>query len=158
MAVYNALLYRSHELLVHVIQQEESLVPKDAQLEYFACNPHYVSYRLKFSYLNHNRKIYIPAEQIREHIPWPLLGDEDILAATYPETNFWVYQALADLVGQHFRGRNWITESGAGESSNTLLNYTSLVAQQTTSDNPNETVFGSVFWPRYNLRNIWWSL
>lgn len=152
MWAYHALLRSSRELLVQVIQQETQK-GNYVDIEYYTCNPHYAWYDLKFSYLNENRNIDIIGELFGDRIPWPLFGEEEILSATYPETNFWVYQALADLVGQHFKGTIFNPGSGAGQSSDTLLSYTTLVAQQTAVDNPNATVLESVFWPKHNFRN-----
>jgi hypothetical protein len=81
-------------------------------MDIFECVPYQVSYDLKFTYVDNVRTIEIMSEDFVQPVPWPLFARNQSLSATYAQTNYWAYQAPADLVGRHFDGRMWLDQRG----------------------------------------------
>ncbi|RSL42921.1 hypothetical protein CEP54_015305 [Fusarium duplospermum] len=150
--IYIGILLNNREFLALATQQEQ----RDRQvfdLEYFQCQPHHVMYKLKIIFTNDVRQLEVVDEQFLERVSWPMFSGNRSLSATYKETNFWAYQALADLVGQHFRGQIWMPVRGqGGQVTTTILSYSSLVGAQRTLDNPNATVFQVVEYPKLGFQ------
>ncbi|CAO2653747.1 Nn.00g031580.m01.CDS01 [Neocucurbitaria sp. VM-36] len=148
-AVYVGVLQPSRRL-VGLVHAQETIDGKYVHLpEYFLCVPWEVTYELTFSYKDNIRHIRLDNQVFVRQIRWPRSTRTGLLTLSYPETNFWAYEALADVVGQHFSGGIWLETSGT--TSNTLLAYSSLVGLQISPDNPNMTVMESVPWPKFDF-------
>ncbi|KAJ3524816.1 hypothetical protein NM208_g11904 [Fusarium decemcellulare] len=150
--LYKAPPMLDRELIGFVVQQETINNEYKTSLEYFSCVPHKLLYKINVTYTNNIRQLDVVQEEILEPIPWPVFIRNQTLSATYAETNFWAYQALADVLAQNLRRGIWLPMYGETTSS-TLLSYASLVDQQTTDKNPNATVFAELFYPKLNFRN-----
>ncbi|KAL2674179.1 hypothetical protein Neosp_012626 [[Neocosmospora] mangrovei] len=150
--VYIGVLLNNRGLLALAAQQEQR-GEEVLDFEYFRCQPHRVVYNLKITFTNDIRRLEVVDEEFQERVSWPMFSGNRSLSATYKETNFWAYQALVDLVGQHFRGQIWMPGRGqGGQATTTTLSYSPLVGAQKSIDNPNATVFQVVEWPKLGFR------
>ncbi|KAK7425975.1 hypothetical protein QQZ08_007557 [Neonectria magnoliae] len=151
-AVYHAVLLIDRGVSGMVVQQERrDNGTLEHSLEYFSCEPRRVVYHLTFSFVNNIRTIEYGEEVVVGQVSWPTFPSNRSLSASYARTNFWAYQGLADVLGQHIKGSMWLP-IGGGTTSSTTLSYTSLVAQQTAEGNPNQTVFQALYWPKLQFR------
>ncbi|RSM04592.1 hypothetical protein CEP52_006775 [Fusarium oligoseptatum] len=108
---------------------------------------------LNVTFINDVRRLQVVGEEFVDRVPWPMFPGNMSLSATYKESNFWAYQALADLVGQHVQGHIWFPRGGwGGQVTTTILSYSSLVGPQRDFRNLNETLFTSVEWPKLGFR------
>lgn len=149
--IYLGLLTDERKLIAYVQQQETRNGETIKIEEYFGCIPHQVTYELSVAYTNNIRRIEVISETVLKPVWWPLFLRNSTLSATYDETNFWAYQALADVVGQNLRGAIWLPSSDETESS-TTLSYTSLTAIRYNARYPNMTVLGAASWPKLDFR------
>ncbi|KAF5005917.1 hypothetical protein FDECE_7675 [Fusarium decemcellulare] len=149
---YKALPLYDRELIGFVAQHE--IINGDLEIidEYFSCIPHTVIYKLKLTYANNIRQLDVVSEEVVEPVPWPVFVRNRTLSATYAETNFWAYQALADVLARHLEGGIWLASDG-GQSSSTLLSYTSLVGYLTETENSNETLLVDMITPKLRFRH-----
>ncbi|KAH6886870.1 hypothetical protein B0T10DRAFT_563104 [Thelonectria olida] len=151
--VYHARLLKSRRILGLVIQQEQREEDRDPEfsMEYFVCEPKRVMYDVQFSFVNNIRTIRFGKKEVVGPIRWPTFRFNDTLKASYAQTNFWAYQALADLLGRSFRGSMRMPQGGDTTSS-TILSYTSLVGHQRQQGNLNATVLEALYWPKPEFR------
>ncbi|RSM19573.1 hypothetical protein CDV31_001460 [Fusarium ambrosium] len=150
--IYIGVLFNDREL-VALAEQREHLDKPVSDDEYFQCQPYCVIYRLNVTFVNDVRRLQVVGEEFVDRVPWPMFPGNMSLSATYKESNFWAYQALADLVGQHVQGHIWFPRGGwGGQVTTTILSYSSLVGPQSDFRNLNETLFTSVEWPKLGFR------
>lgn len=150
--IYIGILFNNRQLVALAEQREHRDRPISDD-EYFQCQPHRVTYRINVTFINDIRHLQVIDEEFLERVPWPMFPGNMSLSATYRETNYWAYQALADLVGQHFQGHIWFPRGGwGGQVTTTILSYSSLVGPQKDFRNTNKTVFPSVEWPKLGFR------
>ncbi|RSL88686.1 hypothetical protein CEP51_001610 [Fusarium floridanum] len=58
---------------------------------------------LNVTFVNDVRRLQVVGEEFVDRVPWPMFPGNMSLSATYKESNFWAYQALADLAIEMLR-------------------------------------------------------
>lgn len=154
--LYHAYTTRTRQIRAFVNQQETEGSGSNyrivtAPMEYFACQPQRAIYDVTVKFVNNVRTIKFLNERFLGGVSWNVFRSNGSLSDTFAQTNYWAYQALADVLAQNIEGTMWLPLDN-GPSTTTMLSYTNLVGFQ-SAENPNKTVLEFVYYPKLNFRD-----